>query len=178
MSRILIALLLLVCVPAFAQDNVFADDTFYDARILSTAPLRVEYQLYGEGRYRPADFDSLRLSGHATLVYAYRGDDVQLHAPEVLIDGAQNYQWRFAATTAAVAASSIVSVQPVAGSTIALDFAAPSGQRPLLHSRFIVEFTPGTVYDPRHAHLQVVYLKAGPVAPHIDVFSNSDSAGH
>lgn len=178
MSRLLLLLLMLFSAPVFAQtDNRFSDTTFYDARVISTSPLRVQYALHGEGRFRPKDFASLDMDGTATLVFAYGHDEAMLYAPQVEVDADQNYGWRFPGWRNEGRVTSLASVLPVREAAIPLQFIGPLDQRPLLDGSFIVEFNPGVEYDPSRVHIQVVYLKFGPTAPHIDVFRNAANPG-
>lgn len=169
MSRLLLFCMLLLSAPLHAQNNRFSNATLYDAQVLSTSPLRVHYALSGLGNYRPGDFLTLGLDGQATLVYVYGPDEAMLHAPLVFIEPNQDYRWSFPGWRDGSGVSSITSVQPVEEDTIALRFEGAQ-DRPLLRSGFIVEFKPGVVYDPLRVRMQVVYLKRGPVAPHLDVF--------
>lgn len=168
----LFAVLLLQALPARAQDNAFSVQTHYTQEVVSIAPLRIAYTLSGYGRYAPADFSALRLSGEAVLVFAYADSVAQVHAEQLQVAPDQGaYHWRYPAWSAPAAGTAVASIQGEVEAGFKVFFQHGSDGRWPLQTRFVVTFDPAVDYDPARVHLQVVYLKAGPIAPHIDVFS-------
>lgn len=169
-ALMLFAVLLGQALPARAQKNAFSLQTHYTQQVVSVAPLRIAYTLTGTGRHAPVDFNALRLSGEAVLVFAYADSVVQVHASPLQVAPDQRaYHWTYPAWSAPGA--TIAAIHGVDREGFAASFEHGSSGRWPLRMRFVVGFDPAVDYDPARVNLQVVYLKSGPIAPHIDVFT-------
>lgn len=162
--------LAVVVAPALHAAN-FASGTRYTTRVLSVAPLVLEYTLAATSAPAPADFAAMELEGPATLVYAWKRDEAFLYASTVDIDATGNYGWHYPSfidTTPGAALSGVDGGE--ASTPVVLPFMASGAASYSMKTRFVVRFAPGIdAVDPADVHLQIVHFSVAG-APYIDVY--------
>jgi hypothetical protein len=150
----------------------FALRTTYTTRVLSAAPLVLEYTLTATGAPSAQAFPAMALEGPATMVFAWKHSDAFLYSPEVVIAPRGDYAWQYTAFRSPIAEAVIASVS---GSAVGDDPATFSyldngaGWHDM-QTRFVVRFGPGVDnIDPADVNLQVVHFTTHG-APYIDVY--------
>lgn len=165
------AALVVAMSPCVVRAAHFAAGTTYVTRVLSAAPLVLEYTLSAETAPAPIDFAAMELEGSATLVYAWKRNEAFLYSPTVDIEATGDYSWSYAPFNSNLPEAAILGVSGGEPSApVVFPYASYAAGPHGMHTRFVVRFAPGVdAVDAADVNLQVVHFSETG-APYIDVY--------